>query len=200
MDIKNVDLFFSENPNPMWIYDPSDLSIQEVNQSAVELYGYSHSEMCSMTIDQLRPASEVETLKKHLGNDKKPEFNNAGLWRHQKKNGDDLFVRVLTSPVSYEGNNYKLVVVQDVTSKIDYQQKYEMLFENSLDGIMLTAPNGDILQANKAACNILGMTEQEITRKGREGIVAKDEKLEKALEQRSETGKFSGELTYVHKS
>jgi PAS domain S-box-containing protein len=195
-----MDLFFSKNPNPMWIYDPSDLSIQEVNQSAVELYGYSHGEMCSITIEELRSASEVDTLKEHLSKDREPEFNNAGVWHHQKKNGDDLFVRVLTNPVSYEGNDYKLVVAQDVTSKIDYQQKYEMLFENSLDGIMLTKPNGDILQVNTAACEILGMTEEEIIDKGRDGIVAKDEKLEKALEQRSQTGKFSGELTYIHKS
>lgn len=63
-----------------------------------------------------------------------------------------------------------------------------MLFKHSLDGIMLTSPNGDILQANQAACEILGMTEKEITKRGREGIVAKDEKLEKALKERSETG------------
>lgn len=200
MDVKNVDLFFSDNPNPMWIYDPSDRSIQEVNHSALRLYGYSYDEMCSMTIEELRPAGEVEKLKDHLRKNNKKGFDDAGVWHHQKKNGETLFVRVLTTPVSYESNDYKLVVVQDVTSRINYQQKYEMLFEHSLDGVMLTNPNGDILQANKAACKILGMTEEEIISGGREEIVAKDRKLDKALKERSETGEFSGELTYIHKS
>lgn len=200
MDIKNIDLFFSENPNPMWIYDPSDLSIKEVNKSALELYGYSYEEMCSITIKDLRPKDELSGLKEHIARDENADFNNAGIWKHQKKNGEFLFVRVLTNPVSYEGNKYKVVVVQDVTGKLNYQQRYEMLFEHSLDGIMLTNPNGDILQANQAACDILGMTEEEIISRGREGIVVNDEKLTKALRERSATGGYSGELTYIHKS
>lgn len=106
----------------------------------------------------------------------------------------------MSSLVSIENQKYRLVVVQDVTRKIEYREKYQMLFEHSLDGIMLTRPNGDILEANKAACDILGMTEEEIIDRGRDGIVAKDDKLQKALEERSESGKFSGELTYIHKS
>lgn len=184
----------------MWIYDPADLSIKEVNASALDLYGYSHEEMCSMSISDLQPEKDIPQLKKHLSDDFISEFNNAGIWKHKKKDGEILFVQVMTNPVSYEGKSYKVVVAQDVTGKMDYQQKYEMLFEHSLDGVMLTDPNGDIFRANKAACEILGMTEEEIISSGRQGLVVKDEKLEKALKRRSATGKFSGELTFIHKT
>ncbi len=199
MDIKNINFLFSENPNPMWIYDPSDLSIKKANDSACKLYGYSEDELESMTIEDLRPESEHAKLKQHLSNPS-TEFNNAGNWKHRKKGGDIIFVRVLSSPISHEGKTYRLVTVQDVTGEIHYQQEQHMLFENSLDGIMLTSPDGSIYRVNEAACDILGMTEEEIIRLGREGLVEKDEKLHKALKRRDKTGRFSGELTFIGKS
>lgn len=199
MLIKNVDFLFSENPNPMWIYDPSDLSIKRVNDSACGLYGYSEEEMQSLTIMDLRPESEQEKLKKYLSNPAN-ELNNAGTWKHQKKNGDMLFVRVFSTPITHRDKTYKMVTVQDVTNEIQYQKELEMVFENSLDGIMLTSPDGRIFSANKAACDILGMQEEEIKQLGREGLVYKDKKLQQALERRARTGRFSGELTFIHKS
>ncbi|MDX1641568.1 MAG: PAS domain S-box protein, partial [Balneolaceae bacterium] len=199
MNIKNIDFFFSENPNPMWIYDPSDLSIKQANVSACKLYGYSEEEMRSLTIMDLRPEGEHEKLKAYLSKPVK-EFNNAGIWKHRKKNGDTIFVRVFSTPITYRDNNYKMVTVQDVTNEIQYQKELDMLFENSLDGIMLTSPDGRIFRANKAACDLLGMQEEEIKRLGREGLVYKDKKLQQALERRTKTGKFSGELTFLHKS
>lgn len=184
----------------MWIYDPSDLTIKEVNPAAVDLYGYSRDEMLSMTIADLRPDRELSKLKEDLSGRGSQHFRNAGIWKHQKKSGEVLFVRVLSNLVMYSGEQLMLVVLQDVTGNIEYREKYHTLFAHSLDGVMLTNPNGDILEANKAACQILGMTEIEIIDRGREELVEKDEKLNKALKQRSQTGEFSGELTFIHKS
>lgn len=73
---------------------------------------------------------------------------------------------------------------------------YELLFEHSLDGIMLTVPNGDILDANPAACRMLGRTREEIVRLGRAGVMdCSDGRLETFLEERKKTGKAHGELT-----
>ncbi len=46
-----------------------------------------------------------------------------------------------------------------------------MLFENSLDGIMLTAPDGRILDANPSACHMLGRSRDEIIQGGRAGVI-----------------------------
>lgn len=199
MDIKNVDLLFSENPNPMWIFDPSDLSVREVNRSALDLFGYTREEMLSLTVADLHPGNDVLNIKVHLTGGRK-QFDNAGVWQSRKKSGEVLFIRVLNTPVMIEGKSYRLVAAQDVTGSIELREKYRMLFENSLDGVMLTEPGGGILESNRAACEILGMTAAEISEAGRAGIVARDEKLERALKIRQETGKFSGELNYIHKS
>ncbi|WP_445664330.1 PAS domain S-box protein [Fodinibius sp. AD559] len=199
MDIKNIDFLFSENPNPMWIYDPSDLSIKAGNKAACDLYGYSENELVSITIADLRPASEKAKLEEYLETPAK-DFNNAGIWKHKKKSGDILFVRVLSNPIRYNEKQYKLVTVHDVTNEIQYKQELHQLVENSLDGIMLTSPDGKIYRANRSACEILGMEEQEIIKRGREGITYEGQKLRKAINRRSQSGNFSGELTFIHKS
>ena len=79
------------------------------------------------------------------------------------------------------------------------ESRYRSLYENSLDGILLTRPDGTILSANPQACHMFGMTEDEIIRAGREGIVVKDEKLAAALEDRELKGWMRAELTHRRK-
>ena len=70
-----------------------------------------------------------------------------------------------------------------------------MLFDNSLDGIMLTAPDGTILDANPSACRILGRSREEILEEGREGLInTADPRLATLIEERNRTGRTHGEL------
>ena len=72
---------------------------------------------------------------------------------------------------------------------------YALLFENSLDGLMLTAPDGSILDANPAACRIFGRTLEEIRRAGRQGLLdASDPRLATLIAERQRTGRAHGEL------
>jgi PAS domain S-box-containing protein len=70
---------------------------------------------------------------------------------------------------------------------------------HSIDGILLTAPDGHIFAANPAACRIFGRSEKEICQVGRNGLIdITDARLPAALEQRARTGMFKGELTFLH--
>jgi PAS domain S-box-containing protein len=72
---------------------------------------------------------------------------------------------------------------------------YRLLFENCMDGIMKTAPDGAILDANPAACEMFQRTREEIIAAGREGLIdASDPRLPALVEQRRVTGKAHGEL------
>ncbi len=69
------------------------------------------------------------------------------------------------------------------------------IWENSLDAILLTTPDGGILAANPAACRMFERTEEELRRLGRNGIIdASDPRLPRAVEERARTGAFRGEL------
>ncbi len=72
---------------------------------------------------------------------------------------------------------------------------FEMLFNNSLDGVMLTDPDGPILDANPAACQIFQRSREEIVAAGRQGLMdASDPRLEPLIAERKRTGKAHGEL------
>lgn len=76
---------------------------------------------------------------------------------------------------------------------------FRAIFEHSLDAILLTDPNGQIMLANPAACRLLSRSEVEIRRLGRVGLMdATDDRLAPALEERARTGRFSGELRMLH--
>ncbi|MEJ6020660.1 sensor histidine kinase [Ramlibacter sp. PS4R-6] len=75
---------------------------------------------------------------------------------------------------------------------------YRSLFEHNLDGVLFTTPDGTILRANPAACEMLGRTEREIHCLGREGVVdVSDPRLPVLLQRRREARQARGELRFV---
>jgi PAS domain S-box-containing protein len=78
--------------------------------------------------------------------------------------------------------------------------QFRAIFENSMDGALMTTPDGNILAANPAACRMLGRTEAEVCEAGRAGVVdIADPRLPALLEERALTGMTRGELTLVRK-
>lgn len=77
----------------------------------------------------------------------------------------------------------------------DNEARYRLLFENSMDGILLTSPDGRIFDANPSACSILGRTREQIIACMREDLVDRDDPaLARLVEQRRRTGRAHGEL------
>jgi len=80
------------------------------------------------------------------------------------------------------------------------EEYYSLLFDSSLDAILLTTPDGSIRAANPAACRMFEQTEEEIKQIGRNGMAdVSDPRLKIALEERARTGNFYGELTFIRK-
>ena len=79
------------------------------------------------------------------------------------------------------------------------ENSYRFLFESSYDAILLAYPDGTIIAANPAACKMFGMTEDELIKAGRAGILVLDERAKLAHEEENKTGKVKTELTYRRK-
>src|SRR5579871_2107338 len=80
------------------------------------------------------------------------------------------------------------------------EAKFRSLFDSSPDAVFLTIPDGRITAANPAARAMFGMTEAELCRTGRDGLIAPDEaRLTPALETRAREGRCSMELSFIRK-
>lgn len=79
--------------------------------------------------------------------------------------------------------------------------KYQNLIQSSPDGIVLSTPDGRIVSANPAACRILGYSEAELIRGGRDLIVdGEDAEYQRFASQREKAGSASGDLWVKRKT
>ena len=166
-------LMFSNNPQPMFIYDPETLYFLEVNQAAVNHYGYSKEEFLSMSVKDIRPAEDIPILLKEI-NQTRFVYNPVGEWRHKKKSGEVIFVNITSSSVINNGKNARQVIVYDITERRQAEQalkeseeKYKELFEANSDGITIYSidENGyplNILNMNENAARMLGYAKEEL--------------------------------------
>lgn len=75
------------------------------------------------------------------------------------------------------------------------EQRFRMLFENSMEAALRTRPDGSILAANAAACELFGASEAQIRTLGRAQLVdADDPRLAPFLAERERTGRARAQL------
>ncbi len=113
---------FKNNPEPMWIYNPKTLEFVEVNQAAIEHYGYSEKEFLDMTLADIRPPEEIEAMKKDVKQHRGQE-SYSEEWIHTKKDGTNITVEISAADVLYNNETYRLVLVNDITQQKRVQEK-----------------------------------------------------------------------------
>jgi len=94
--------------------------------------------------------------------------------------------------------------IHELKLKLDeygrHELEFRMIYENSLDAIFLTSPDGKIYSANPAACQMFGYTEEEFCLGGRDPLLDySDERVGKAILEREQKGYFLSEMTYRRK-
>jgi PAS domain S-box-containing protein len=84
--------------SPMLIIDPRQMKIVEVNQSALDYYGYSYQEFLKMKISDLNILAETEVMKevKKAKASQKVIFN----FKHRLKNGEIRDVEVHSGSIT----------------------------------------------------------------------------------------------------
>ncbi len=174
------------------------------NGHASQLLGYSPEEMLKTTLKDLAdphayPVRQQRLLDRIAGRPVPSNYETI----IRRKDGTSLYVEVSGTKIQWDGQYCDLVVFRDISDRKKAEdelhrseQRYRLIFENNFDAFLLTDINGGIISVNPATCKMFGRTADEICQIGRNGIVdTSDPRLKVALEERSRTGRFSGELT-----
>ena len=107
---------FESNPNPMWVYDSETLSFLAVNDAAVRHYGYSQNEFRAMSLRDVRAPGEVAALMDNLAQPS-AALGEVSAWRHQKKDGSQIDVEIVSHQLQWMERPARLVLINDVTER-----------------------------------------------------------------------------------
>lgn len=135
-----LQLLFSANPCPMWVYDCATLRFVSVNDAAVQTYGFSREDFLSMTLMDIRPPEEEPALLDWV-KQIQPGFNSAGIWRHRRKDGSFLFADIKAFAFETNGRYQELVMVNDVTRRTLMEEAVRQS-KASLQSLVDNAPFG----------------------------------------------------------
>ncbi|WP_426671399.1 PAS domain S-box protein [Mucilaginibacter sp. McL0603] len=144
---------FEMNPNPMWVYDSATLRFVVVNNSAVELYGYTMDEFSSMTIQDIRPYEERKKLADAIYNTLGHEVRRRGTWKHLKKDGGLLYISIVAYDMNFNEKPGTLVMANDITSVI---LKEELI--KSQNAALLEIAWLNSHKVRKSLCSVMSLT------------------------------------------
>ncbi len=192
-------------PGLFYFYDENGKFIYW-NKNFELVSGYSGEEIGEMHPIQFFDEPEKELLTQRIGEvfEKGESSVEAHFFTKDKKLIPYYFNGFA---INYNNKRCLIGVGIDITERVEAEKKraeiegqFRSLFNNSMDGILLTQPDGKILHVNPAACEMFHMTEKELCEAGRSGITdATDPRLSALLKERDLKGKVKSEVTLLRK-
>ncbi|MBK7144864.1 MAG: PAS domain S-box protein [Xanthomonadales bacterium] len=117
---------FASHPDPMWVFERATLRILEVNEQALQSFGYDREQLLAMRISELRPSEDVAALHAAL---RKVEtgYYEGGVWRLRRRDGEIMSVDVRWHTVDFRGVPAVLATLRDVSRLLELEAGREEL-------------------------------------------------------------------------
>lgn len=109
--------YFSDKA--LFIIDSQTLDILDINERAVELYGYSRTEFFEMNVNDLGEKKRWSDL---LSKKDAQKLSDDPVWLHEKKNGSPLYVQFTHHEINYEGRPARFAVAHDISDQIERKE------------------------------------------------------------------------------
>jgi PAS domain S-box-containing protein len=123
--VESYRYLFNNNPSSIILWDINDLKITEVNDTAIELYGYERDEFLQLTILDIYPKTEQGVFTELVTQAREDSlFKKTMRWQHVTKKGNKVIIEVSSHCITYNGKKAVLALGNNVTEKV--------LLENSL--------------------------------------------------------------------
>lgn len=163
----SFEILFHQNPQPMWIVEVDTLRFLQVNDAAIAHYGYSYREFMSISLANIRPLHEHESMKDLIKRINHSETISKNI-THIKKDGSIIHVQITSYRVLFHNKKCRMVLINDITEQILKDQKiteawtqvYETL-ESITDGFITVNKDWRITYWNKEAESTFNILKKE---------------------------------------
>jgi two-component system cell cycle sensor histidine kinase/response regulator CckA len=154
-------LLFSNHPLPMWVYDAETFCFLEVNDAAINRYGYTRDEFMGMTILDIRLPEDRPRLLELLARNRS-SLQTAGEWRHVTKTGEMMDVEIVSHKLVFSGRKAALVMAENVTEQKRLQQKVMQSQKMDIVGRLASGLAHDFNNSLTAIMGFTGLAELEL--------------------------------------
>jgi histidine kinase len=124
---------FDNIPNPVFILDKNNHNILDCNKSMETVYGYAPSEIAGQPFVNFFPA--LERLHYAFKMTMPAEINQV---KHARKDGKTIYVNIKIAPAEYGGHQVLLVMVSDITRRLEAEQQLSQAAKLATLGEMAT--------------------------------------------------------------
>lgn len=187
-------VFLEGTPLPSWIFDGSTMAIVDVNQRAVEHYGYSRDEMLCMTLHDLDASGESTP---------RAEAGAKRIARHRKRDGAVIVVEMTEGDLRIGERPLSVAIIEDITARLRDEERMRQqaaLLDAANDAIVVRDLGDEVVYWNAAAEKTFGHARAEALGRRFSDLVSlsalppHEASLATALSETLARGSFSGEF------
>ncbi|MEN6615023.1 MAG: PAS domain S-box protein, partial [Syntrophorhabdus sp.] len=165
-------LLVRHSSDGVFLFSPKTMKILEANTSFLRMMGYEEKEITRISLPDIisMPKKEIALNIKSVVGHAGPV---SGVRRYRKKDGTFTDVDITSSLINYNGDQFIMVNVRDVTERLRAQHEMEQqasqlkdqaeIIDIAEDAIIVRDMRGRILFWNKGAENRFGFSAKEAT-------------------------------------
>jgi PAS domain S-box-containing protein len=167
---QNYREIFNATSDAIIVHDAATGAILDVNQTMLNMFGYSREELLSLAGEDFRagePFSHQEAVRRIR--QAFAEGPQVFEWHSRKKNGELFWTEVALRGTSIGDKERVLAVVRDVSERKQTDEalrvsedRFRSVWEHSIDGMRLTDREGRILAVNEAYCRLVQLPREKL--------------------------------------
>lgn len=157
---------FNHHPLPLLLVDAETLAMVDINQAAEHCYGYDRSAFLSLTLVDLRPTAELESVEqwRHWLHADAQGFD---FCHHVTADGRILEIELSAHTVHYDSKPAFLIVARDMTAAHQHERDLELrdrALEASHNGLFICSNDetAGVHYANPAMARLCGRSQHQI--------------------------------------
>jgi two-component system, cell cycle sensor histidine kinase and response regulator CckA len=200
-------VLFERSPLPMWIFDAQSLRFIDVNDAALERFGWTREEFLTMTADAVCDPDGIaafQDYRKRITRGEIPGQNTQPDWRHVTKSGELVPVQTAWQIIVNEGRRAILVTIMDRSEQERAEEENRELAEVlnlASDAIIVCDLERTVQFWNRGAEQIYGWTADDaIGRKADELFKLEPDAVFRCMTGLLESGEWRGEMKNGRKS
>jgi two-component system sensor histidine kinase/response regulator len=108
---------FESNPVPSWVYSTLSMKFVDVNQAAIDHYGWPRDEFLGLPVSALRMPGEVEAVETEL-RESSAQHRRSKPLRHRRNNRSNIWVELSGHEVETLEGTGRFIMANDITDHV----------------------------------------------------------------------------------